>query len=142
MLMAYGILRRVFEVFEHYRTPVDVVTTSEVCVSVTIDDRRALDEIVADLSHFADVGTENGMAIVCAVGDGLRRNPGLATQMLGALGGLPLAMVSQGGSRQNITVVVREDDVASAMERLHERFFEGEGVSTEGMNVAKTGDRP
>jgi aspartate kinase len=126
MLMAYGFLRRVFEVFERYRTPVDVVTTSEVSVSVTIDDRGALDAIVADLAEFAEVTSEDGMAIVCAVGDGLRRDPRLATQMLGALEGLPLVMVSQGGSRQNITVVVREGDVASAMERLHQRFFEGD----------------
>jgi aspartate kinase len=129
MLMAYGFLRRVFEVFERFRTPVDVVTTSEVSVSVTIDDRRGLEAIVADLSDFAEVTVEEGMAIVCAVGDGLRRDPGLATRMLGSLEGLPLVMVSQGGSRRNITVVVREADVASAMERLHRRFFESEDAS-------------
>jgi len=125
MLMAYGFLRRVFEVFERYRTPVDVVTTSEVSVSVTIDDRRALDAIVAELSSFADVSCEDGMAIVCAVGEMLRRDTCLATRVLGALEGLPLAMVSQGGSRKNITVVLRDDDVKGAMERLHRRFFEG-----------------
>ena len=124
MLEAYGFLRRVFEVFERYRTSIDVVTTSEVSVSVTIDDRRALDAIVADLSEFAEVSSEEGMAIVSAVGDGLRRDPTLATRMLGALEGLPLVMVSQGGSRQNITVVVRDEDAAAAMERLHRRFFE------------------
>ncbi|MCG6920153.1 MAG: lysine-sensitive aspartokinase 3 [Acidobacteria bacterium] len=129
MLMAYGFLRRVFEVFERYRTPVDVVTTSEVSVSVTIDDRRAHDSIVADLSEFAEVVSEHGMAIVCAVGDGLRRDPRLAAQMLGALEGLPLVMVSQGGSRQNITVVVREDAAAVAMERLHRHFFEDDDAS-------------
>ena len=125
MLMAYGFLRRVFEVFERFRTPVDVVTTSEVSVSVTIDDRRALDAIVAELSAFADVSCEDGMAIVCAVGETLRRDTCLATRVLGALEGLPLAMVSQGGSRKNITVVLRDDDVKGAMERLHRRFFEG-----------------
>jgi aspartate kinase len=124
MLMAYGFLRRVFEVFERFRTPVDVVTTSEVSVSVTIDDRRALDAIVAELSAFADVSCEDGMAIVCAVGESLRRNTCLATRVLGALEGLPLAMVSQGGSRKNITVVLRDEDVKTAMERLHRRFFE------------------
>jgi len=124
MLEAYGFLRRVFEVFERYRTSVDVVTTSEVSVSVTIDDRRALDAITADLSEFAEVSSEGGMAIVCAVGDGLRRDPSLTTRMLGALEGVPLVMVSQGGSRQNITAVVRDADTASAMERLHRRFFE------------------
>jgi aspartate kinase len=126
MLMAYGFLRRVFEVFERFRTPVDVVTTSEVSVSVTIDDRRALDDIVAELSAFADVACEDGMAIVCAVGESLRGDARLATRVLGALEGLPLAMVSQGGSRKNITVVLRDEDVKAAMERLHRRFFEGE----------------
>jgi aspartate kinase len=124
MLMAYGFLRRVFEVFERFRTPVDVVTTSEVSVSVTIDDRRALDGIVAELATFADVSTEDGMAIVCAVGEGLRTDARLATRVLGALEGLPLAMVSQGGSRKNITVVLRDEDAPAAMERLHRRFFE------------------
>jgi aspartate kinase len=129
MLMAYGFLRRVFEVFERFRTPVDVVTTSEVSVSVTIDDRRALDDIVAELSAFADVACEDGMAIVCAVGESLRGDARLATRVLGALEGLPLAMVSQGGSRKNITVVLRDEDVKAAMERLHRRFFEGETTS-------------
>jgi aspartate kinase len=124
MLMAYGFLRRVFEVFERFRTPVDVVTTSEVSVSVTIDDRRALDGIVAELRAFADVSCEDGMAIVCAVGERLRGDARLATRILGALEGLPLAMVSQGGSRTNITVVLPDAHVKEAMESLHRRFFE------------------
>jgi len=136
MLMAYGFLRRVFEVFERFRTPVDVVTTSEVSVSVTIDDRRALDGIVAELSSFADVACEDGMAIVCAVGESLRGDARLATRLLGALEGLPLAMVSQGGSRKNITVVLRDEDVKPAMERLHRRFFENE-ASAERVPLAR-----
>lgn len=126
MLMAYGFLRRVFEVFERFRTPVDVVTTSEVSVSVTIDDRRALDGIVAELRSFADVSCDDGMAIVCAVGESLRGDAQLATRILGALEGLPLAMVSQGGSRTNITVVLPDAHVKEAMESLHRRFFEKE----------------
>ena len=124
MLMAYGFLRRVFEVFERFRTPVDVVTTSEVSVSVTIDDRRALDGIVGELRAFADVSRDDGMAIVCAVGERLRGDAQLATRILGALEGLPLAMVSQGGSRTNITVVLPDALVKEAMESLHRRFFE------------------
>jgi aspartate kinase len=124
MLMAYGFLRRVFEVFERFRTPVDVVTTSEVSVSVTVDDTRALDGILAELQVFADVSREDGMAIVCAVGERLRADARLATRVLSALEGLPLAMVSQGGSRKNITVVLRDADAPLAMERLHRRFFE------------------
>jgi len=126
MLMAVGFLRRVFEVFERFSTPVDVVTTSEVSVSVTIDDRRALEAIVSELAAFADVTCEEGVAIVCAVGESLRTQPALAARVLGALEGLPLLMVSQGGCRKNITVVVREVDVAAAMERLHRRFFEAD----------------
>jgi len=124
MLMAYGFLRRVFEVFERYKTPVDVVTTSEVSVSVTIDDRRSLTAIVSELVAFADVTCEDAMAIVCAVGESLRSDARLATQVLGALEGLPLAMVSQGGSRKNVTVVLRDADATEAMQRLHRRFFE------------------
>jgi aspartate kinase len=115
MLMAHGFLRRVFEVFERYKTPVDVVTTSEVSVSVTIDDRRSLDAIVGELESFADVTHEDAMAIVCAVGEALRSDARLATQVLGALEGLPLAMVSLGGSRKNVTVVLRDADVGEAM---------------------------
>jgi aspartate kinase len=124
MLMAYGFLRRVFEVFERYKTPVDVVTTSEVSVSVTIDDRRFLADVVRELQAFADVTCEDQMAIVCAVGEALRSDARLATQVLGALEGLPLAMVSQGGSRKNVTVVLRDADASEAMQRLHRRFFE------------------
>jgi aspartate kinase len=137
MLMAYGFLRRVFEVFERFRTPVDVVTTSEVCVSVTIDDRRELAGILAELSTFADVASEDGMAIVCAVGERLRTDARLATRVLGALEGLPLAMVSQGGSRKNITVVLRDADAPAAMERLHRRFFEG-GSAASGRETLAT----
>jgi len=124
MLMAYGFLRRVFEVFERFETPVDVVTTSEVSVSVTIDDRHAVDGIVAELRGFADVAAEPGMAIVSAVGEGLRRDARISAQVIAALEGLPLAMVSQGGSRKNVTVVLAEADATTAMRRLHQRFFE------------------
>jgi len=136
MLMAYGFLRRVFEVFERFRTPVDVVTTSEVSVSVTIDDRKALDGIVGELQGFADVSHEDGMAIVCAVGERLRTDSRLATRVLGALEGLPLSMVSQGGSRKNITVVLRDADAPAAMEGLHRRFFEDEGTPAERVALA------
>lgn len=125
MLMAYGFLRRLFEVFERQRTPVDVVTTSEVSVSVTVDDDRRLDAVVEGVSEFADVKVERGMAIVCAVGDGLQQDPHLAARMLAALESFPLRMVSQAASRRNVTVVLRDRDVAAAMTRLHEEFFAG-----------------
>jgi aspartate kinase len=123
MLMAHGFLRRLFEVFERYRTSVDVVTTSEVSVSVTIDDSRRLKEIVAALSEFAEVNVEPDMALLCAVGENLRADPAFAIRMLAGLDGVPLRMVSQAASRRNVTVVIRDADVAAAMSRLHEAWF-------------------
>jgi aspartate kinase len=122
MLAAYGFMRRVFEVFERYRTSVDVITTSEVSVSITIEDRRALDDIVRDLSVFAEVGVESEMALLCAVGERLRLEPGLAARVLGALDEFPLRMVSQAGARRNLTVVLPQAQLQAAMARVHERF--------------------
>jgi aspartate kinase len=123
MLMAYGFLRQVFEVFERHRTAVDVVTTSEVSVSVTIDDDRRLKALMQEVSEFAEVQAEQGMAILCAVGDGLRRDPHMASRILGALDDFPLRMVSQAASRRNVTVVLRDRDVPAAMTQLHDMFF-------------------
>ena len=123
MLMAYGFLRRVFEVFERFRTAVDMVTTSEVSVSVTVDDRRHLDKVVEALSEFAEVSVEDEMALLCAVGDNLRDEPEIAARVVGVLEEVPLKMISQAASRRNITVVLRQADLPHAMERLHEEFF-------------------
>jgi aspartate kinase len=122
MLAAYGFMRRVFEVFERHRTSVDVITTSEVSVSITIEDRRAIEGIVADLSAFADVGVESEMALLCAVGERLRLEPGLAARVLGTLDEFPLRMVSQAGARRNLTVVLPQAHLQAAMARVHERF--------------------
>jgi aspartate kinase len=123
MLMAYGFLRRVFEVFERYRTAVDVVTTSEVSVSVTVDDRRQLPDIVSALSEFAEVSVEGEMALLCAVGDRLRNEPAIAARAVAVLEEVPLRMISQAASRRNITVILRQSDLPHAMHRLHEEFF-------------------
>jgi len=123
MLMAYGFLRRVFEVFERYTTAVDVVTTSEVTVSVTVDDRRHLEPIVEELSEFSQVAVDHEMALLCAVGDRLRNEPAIAARAVGVLEEVPLRMISQAASRRNITVILRQADLAHAMNRLHEEFF-------------------
>jgi aspartate kinase len=123
MLMAHGFLRRVFEVFERYRTAVDVVTTSEVSVSVTVDDDSSLDGIVAALREFAEVNVESGLAILCAVGDNLRSDPRIAARVVASLEGFAVRMVSQAASRRNVTIVLRDADVAKGMEQLHEEFF-------------------
>jgi aspartate kinase len=124
MLMAHGFLRRLFEVFERFRTAVDVVTTSEVSVSVTVDDTRRLDAIVDNLRNFADVACEPQMAIICAVGENLRADPTLFVRAVTALERVPLRLVSQAASRRNVTFVLRDVDVPNAMTRLHDEFFE------------------
>jgi aspartate kinase len=123
MLMAHGFLRRLFEVFERFKTAVDVVTTSEVSVSVTVDNPRRLDDVVSNLRNFADVACEADMAIVCAVGENLRADPTLFTRAVAALDRIPLRLVSQAASRRNITFVLRDADVPEAMNRLHGAFF-------------------
>jgi aspartate kinase len=124
MLMAHGFLRRLFEVFERFNTAVDVVTTSEVSVSVTVDDTRRLDAILDHLHGFAEAGCEPEMAIVCAVGERLRADPTLFGRAVTALSGIPLRLVSQAASRRNITFVLRDADAPQAMNRLHEMFFQ------------------
>jgi aspartate kinase len=123
MLMAHGFLRRLFEVFERLKTPVDVVTTSEVSVSVTVDDTRRLEAIVDNLRNFAEVSCEREMAIICAVGEHLRSDAALFGRAVTALDRIPLRLVSQAASRRNITFVLRNTDVPHAMMRLHETFF-------------------
>jgi len=130
MLMAHGFLRRVFEIFERYRTAVDVVTTSEVSVSVTVDDDRGLNDIVSALREFAEVSVEADLAILCAVGDNLRSDPRIAARVIGALEGFRVRMVSQAASRRNVTIVLSDKDLAAAMAQLHDEFFQEVGVRT------------
>lgn len=128
MLMAHGFLRRVFEIFERYQTAVDVVTTSEVSVSVTVDDARGLDGIVTALREFAEVSVEGDLAILCAVGDNLRSDPRIAARVIGALEGFRVRMVSQAASRRNVTIVLSDTDLSAAMAQLHDEFFLEAGV--------------
>jgi aspartate kinase len=136
MLMAHGFLRRLFEVFERHRTAVDVVTTSEVSVSVTVDDGRRLSAIVENLSEFAEVACDHDMAIVCAVGDGLRTDPALAARVLLGVGDVPLRMLSQAASRRNVTFVIREVDLTAVLGRLHATFFD-EGDATQSTDARR-----
>jgi aspartate kinase len=123
MLMAHGYLRRLFEVFERWKTAVDVVTTSEVTVSVTIDDRRRLAPIVEALSQFAEVEAEHDMAIVCVVGEALQTDPQLIGRVLQGVGEIPIRLVSQAAARSNVTFVIHEADLRPALGRLHDQFF-------------------
>jgi aspartate kinase len=123
MLMAHGFLRRLFEVFERFKTPVDVVTTSEVSVSVTVDTQKRLNDVVHNLRSFAEVNVEPDMAIVCVVGENLRADATLFGKAVVSLDRIPLRLVSQAASRRNITFVLRDADVPQAMNRLHDAFF-------------------
>jgi aspartate kinase len=123
MLMAHGFLRRIFEVFDRYETPVDVVSTSEVSVSLTIDNMQRLADVCEELRQFSKVATEDKQAIVCLVGDNIRHTAGVAGRVFHALERINIRMISQGASRRNLTFVVAEQDLVKAVEALHQEFF-------------------
>jgi len=123
MLMAHGFLRQIFEIFDRHETAVDMVATSEVSVSLTIDNTSRLLGICEELRQFSDVGMEEGQAIVCLVGENIRYTPGVAARVFGALNGLNIRMISQGASLLNLSLVVAEADLAKAVGSLHREFF-------------------
>ena len=123
MLLAFGFLRRIFEVFDRYKTVVDVVATSEVSVSTTIDSTQNLDPILEELRTFGEVEVESKLAIICVVGDNLRSIPGIAARVFSAVRKINVPMISQGASRINVTFLVPEDRMAEAVRHLHEEFF-------------------
>jgi aspartate kinase len=123
MLMAHGFLRRIFEIFDRFETPVDMLATSEVSVSLTIDNTRALAAIRSQIEEFAEVSVEEDLAIVCLVGDNLRRSTDAAARAFTALDGIKPRMVSQGASQLNISLVVPAAQLAQAVESLHREFF-------------------
>lgn len=125
MLLAHGYAARVFGVFEKHRVPVDVITTSEVSISVTVDEKAPLSQLLVDLSSFAEVQQLSGLGVVTAVGKDLRRTKGIAAKIFAALREVNIVMISLGGSNTNITLVLAEGDIPEAMRRLHAAFFEG-----------------
>ena len=124
MLGTYGFLRAIFEVFERHRTEVDIVTTSEVSVSLSLEETGALDAIIEDLKHIAAVKVESQRAIVCIVGEGLRSTPGIAGRVFSTVKDINVLLISQGASAVNLTFVVEEQRVEEAVRLLHEAFFE------------------
>ncbi len=123
MLMAHGFLRRIFEVFDRYETSVDMVATSEVSVSLTIDNTARLAEVQRELEQFSEVSLESDQAIVCLVGENIRFTPGVAARTFDALHGVNVRMISQGASLLNLSVVVADKDLRKAVESLHTEFF-------------------
>ncbi len=123
MLLAYGFLRKVFEIFETYKTSIDMIATSEVGVSVTIDDERNLRQIVDDLKKFGTVTVDRDMVIICVVGDLEWQNRGFEAKALDALRDIPVRMISYGGSNYNISFLVRKEDKVAALNSLSEHLF-------------------
>ena len=124
MLGAYGFLHAIFEVFNRHRTAIDIVTTSEVSVSLSLDDARALPSIVNELKQFGAVRVEEKQAIICVVGEGLRGTPGIAACIFGCLSDINISLISQGASSIKLTFVFDENHVQEAVARLHATLFE------------------
>lgn len=123
MLLAYGFLRRIFEIFERYKTPIDMITTSEVAVSLTIDDVRNLDDIIREVEDFGRVSVDRDQTIVCVVGDFSANRHGYAARVLDAIKHLPIRMVSYGGSDYNVSVLLDHQHKVEALRSLHHRIF-------------------
>jgi aspartate kinase len=124
MLLAYGFLRRVFEIFERFKTPIDMITTSEVAVSLTIDDTRNLDDILKELDKFGTVELDQDQTIICVVGDFGADKHGYAARVFEALKHIPIRMISYGGSNYNVSLLVKTADKTEALRSLHNRLFE------------------
>ena len=123
MLLATGFLRKVFEIFESYQTPIDMVCTSEVGVSMSIDNSAHLGEIVDELKKYGTVTVDTGMCVVCVVGDLDWSNIGFETQVLEAMKNIPVRMISYGGSNYNISFLIKEEDKKRALQSLSDTLF-------------------
>ncbi|MDL2221267.1 aspartate kinase [Parabacteroides sp. OttesenSCG-928-N08] len=123
MLLATGFLRKVFEIFENYQTPIDMVTTSEVGVSVTIDNRKHLEEIVDDLKKYGTVTVDPDMVIICVVGDLDWENVGFESRIVESLHTVPVRMISFGGSNYNVSLLVKASDKKRALQALSDHLF-------------------
>jgi len=124
MLGAFGFLRALFEVFDRHRTAVDVVTTSEVSVSLSLDDTTALPAILEELEKLGSVSVEDNRAILCVIGEGLRSTPGIAARIFSTISDINVSLISQGASRINLTFAVEGVRAREAVTRLHREFFE------------------
>jgi len=128
MLLAYGFLRQVFEVFERYKTPIDLITTSEIAVSVTIDDMTYLNEIIVELKKYAHVDVDTDQSIICVVGNFLAEEKGIISKVFDALKDIPIRMVSYGGSMHNISMLVKTSDKITALNLLNDNLFKSSHV--------------
>lgn len=123
MLGAYGFMSALFQIFERFRTVIDVISTSEVSVALTLDNTDSLDKIITELERLGDVEIEHNYAVVCIVGEGLRASSGLASKIFSTIEDINISLISHGASSVNLTFVVKEEKVAEVIKRLHDSFF-------------------
>jgi len=124
MLNSYGFLKRIFEIFDKNRTSVDLITTSEVNVSLTLDNEEHVTEIVNELSLFSRVNIEEDKSLICVVGKNLKNTKGIAKRIFQRLDDFNINMISQGASEINVSFVVNKSDLQEVMQILHNEFFE------------------
>ena len=129
MLLAYGFLRKVFEVFEAWKTPIDMIATSEVAVSLTIDCTDHLENILKDLEKFGTIEVDTDLSIICIVGAFAAGKTGLGAKVLNALTDVPLRMISYGGSEHNISLLVKREDKQKALVDLSHKLLDIESES-------------
>lgn len=123
MLGSYGFMSALFQVFERYRTVIDVVSTSEVSVALTLDNTDSLEQIVTELKRLGDVEIESGFAVICVVGEGLRASTGMAAKVFSTIADINISLVSHGASSVNLTFVIKEEFAADVIKSLHEELF-------------------
>ena len=123
MLLAYGFLRRIFEVFEKYKTPIDMITTSEVAVSVTIDTDEHLNEIIAELSNIASIEVERAQTIVSIVGNEIAKTDAILKKLFDAIEEVPVTMVSYGGSHHNISLLIPSTFKTKTLQLVNKGLF-------------------
>ncbi len=123
MLMAHGFLRRIFEIFDRYETSVDMLSTSEVSVSLTLDNTENLPDLIREIGQFAEINVEKMQAIVCLVGENIRHTPGIAGRAFQVLSKMNIRMISQGASLLNLGFVIADSDLPAAVAALHQEFF-------------------
>jgi aspartate kinase len=123
MLGTYGFLSKVFDVFKSHRIPIDLVSTSEVSISMTVESNAELNSVIDELETFSKVDIYSQKAIISAVGDGIRNASGIAARFFGALTGINVSMISFGASEVNLSIIIDEQDVENAVVKLHSEFF-------------------
>ena len=129
MLLAYGFMRKVFEIFEQFKVPIDMITTSEVAVSLTIDDDEHLHSLVSSLKDYGEVAVDKNLSIVCIVGDRISEQVGLAKTVFKSLGSQSIRMISYGGSRNNISILIPTDSKTEVLQALNEGLFDRAKIS-------------